>query len=137
MIKDQLELVLGRATTWPKAAQDELIRSVERIESTVGAYKLSAEERAAVEEGLAQADRGELLDGDEVFDEVLRELEKSGQSGAVGKLIDDLPLFSAPPSGEATPSEVERLLSAARLDELSPRQALELLYQLKALIEKG
>ncbi len=66
MTKDQLELVLGRATTWPKAAQDELIRSVERIESTVGAYKLSAEERAAVEEGLAQADRGEFVSDEEM-----------------------------------------------------------------------
>jgi DNA mismatch repair protein MutS len=68
--------------------------------------------------------------------EVLRELEKSGQSGAVGKLIDDLPLFSAPPALAPQPSEIERLLAAARLDDLSPRQALELLYQLKALIKK-
>ena len=67
MTKDQLELVLGRVTTWPKEAQDELMRSVEHIEATkVGIYKLSPEERAAIEEGLAQADRGEFVSDEEM-----------------------------------------------------------------------
>jgi DNA mismatch repair protein MutS len=70
-------------------------------------------------------------------EDVLRALEKTGQSGAVGKLADDLPLFSAsvrPGAARQTESnEIERLLLAARLDDFTPRQALELLYRLKEL----
>jgi hypothetical protein len=67
MTKDQLELVLGRVITWPKEAQDELLRSVERIEAAkVGVYNLSADERTAVEQGLAQADRGEFVSDEEM-----------------------------------------------------------------------
>ena len=70
--------------------------------------------------------------------EVLTTLEKSGQTGAVAKLADDLPLFQAAvqqtEAVAAKASEVERLLAATDLDRLSPRQALDLLYQLKALL---
>jgi antitoxin ParD1/3/4 len=34
--------------------------------------------RSMLEEAVEQADRGELLDGDEIFDEILRELEAKG-----------------------------------------------------------
>jgi antitoxin ParD1/3/4 len=34
--------------------------------------------RAMLHEAVEQADRGELLDGDEVFDEILRDLEAKG-----------------------------------------------------------
>jgi antitoxin ParD1/3/4 len=34
--------------------------------------------RALLKEAVEQADRGELLDGDEVFDEILRDLESRG-----------------------------------------------------------
>jgi antitoxin ParD1/3/4 len=34
--------------------------------------------RAMLQEAVEQADRGELLDGDEVFDEILRDLEAKG-----------------------------------------------------------
>ena len=70
-------------------------------------------------------------------EQVLVQLEKSGQSGAVGKLIDDLPLFQAaprPPPAPAKVSEAETLLRETPIDDLSPRQALELLYKLKALL---
>jgi len=70
-------------------------------------------------------------------EQVLVQLEKSGQSGAVGKLIDDLPLFSAaprPPPAPAKVSEAETLLRETAIDDLSPRQALDLLYKLKALL---
>jgi DNA mismatch repair protein MutS len=70
-------------------------------------------------------------------EEVLAALEQSGQSGAVGKLVDDLPLFSAaraaPRHGQRD-SEIETLLAAVQADELTPRQALELIYRLKALL---
>ncbi len=70
-------------------------------------------------------------------EQVLAVLEKGEQSGAVTKLVDDLPLFAAAPSrpasGTAKPaeSEVEKALASVNPDELSPKQALELLYELR------
>ena len=70
-------------------------------------------------------------------EEVLAALEKGEQSGAVSRLADDLPLFAAAPArpagGVAKPqeSEVEKALAEVNPDELSPREALELLYALR------
>ncbi len=69
---------------------------------------------------------------------VLSALERGETSGAAAAgLIDDLPLFSAARPTAATsgraPSPVEEMLADVRPDELSPRQALELLYRLTAL----
>jgi DNA mismatch repair protein MutS len=70
-------------------------------------------------------------------EEVLAALEKGEQSGAVSRLADDLPLFAAAPArpagGIAKPqeSEVEKALGDVNPDELSPREALELLYALR------
>jgi DNA mismatch repair protein MutS len=69
---------------------------------------------------------------------VLQILEKGEQAGALARLADDLPLFRAarpapaPPLPKASP--VEDALREARPDELSPREALELLYRLKSLL---
>jgi len=69
-------------------------------------------------------------------EEVLATLEKGEQGGALARLADDLPLFSAarrraePPPSE---SAVEVLLRDTRPDELTPREALELVYRLKGL----
>ncbi len=75
-------------------------------------------------------------------EEVLEALERSEQSGAVTRLADDLPLFSAvnrPVSGGRAgprePSPAEEALRAADPDSLSPKEALELVYRLKALLE--
>ena len=74
-------------------------------------------------------------------EEVLAALEKGEQSGAVSRLADDLPLFAAAPacpaSGttKATESEVEKALASVNPDELSPKQALELLYELRRLAQ--
>jgi DNA mismatch repair protein MutS len=55
-------------------------------------------------------------------------------------LIDDLPLFSAarpaPPPPAAGPSAVEARLADIHPDALSPREALELVYALKALLPR-
>ncbi|MBX9945601.1 MAG: DNA mismatch repair protein MutS, partial [Reyranella sp.] len=73
-------------------------------------------------------------------EQVLAALEKGEQSGAVSKLADDLPLFAAAParpaSGTAKPteSEIEKALASVNPDELSPKQALELLYELRRKI---
>jgi DNA mismatch repair protein MutS len=70
--------------------------------------------------------------------EVLALLERSEEASERKALIDDLPLFAAAPRSAATPSprgpsEVERLIDATLPDELTPREALDLLYRLKAL----
>jgi DNA mismatch repair protein MutS len=71
-------------------------------------------------------------------EEVLELLEKGEEGGALARLADDLPLFRAArraePQPAPRPSPAEDLLRAARPDELSPRDALELLYRLKALL---
>ena len=73
---------------------------------------------------------------------MLAALEKGEQSGAVTRLADDLPLFAAPPArpagktAKAGPSEIETTLAAVNPDELSPRDALELLYALRARLPK-
>lgn len=72
--------------------------------------------------------------------DVLHALEQSDQTGKSAKIVDDLPLFSlATPTKAAAvvqaPSEVETALKKADIDALSPKQALDLLYQLKALIK--
>jgi DNA mismatch repair protein MutS len=70
-------------------------------------------------------------------EEVLAALEKGEQSGAVARLADDLPLFAAAPArpmgatAKAQESEVEKALDEINPDELSPREALELLYALR------
>jgi DNA mismatch repair protein MutS len=72
-------------------------------------------------------------------EQVLEVLEKGEQSGAVTRLADDLPLFAAAParpasgSAKAKESEVEKALDAINPDELTPKQALELIYELRRL----
>ncbi len=66
-------------------------------------------------------------------EEILAVLEKGEQAGALARLADDLPLFrAAPPAGSKT-SPLTDALAAINPDELSPKEALEALYRLKAL----
>jgi DNA mismatch repair protein MutS len=73
-------------------------------------------------------------------EEVLQILENGDEAGALARLVDDLPLFRAmqhrPPPVAAPESAVETLLHDIRPDELTPREALEVLYRLKAELEK-
>ncbi|MEQ1863460.1 MAG: DNA mismatch repair protein MutS [Micropepsaceae bacterium] len=67
--------------------------------------------------------------------EVLPALER-GDSGRRAKtLVDELPLFaaSAPAKVEPQVSEVEARLKAVNVDQVSPREALQILYELKGL----
>ena len=72
-------------------------------------------------------------------EEVLASLEEGNQSSALTRLADDLPLFSAA-AGEgrevaaAGLSPLEEELAAIDADELTPRQALELVYRLRSLL---
>lgn len=72
-------------------------------------------------------------------EEVLHRLETGAQGAAPRDLMEDLPLFSAArPSSktvaaaDAEPSPVAAALAALNPDELTPRQALDALYALKA-----
>ena len=69
---------------------------------------------------------------------VLEALEKSERENGRGAkaLIDDLPLFAVAPSAARTPasaepSQVEAMLREVQPDELTPHDALKLIYQLK------
>jgi predicted transcriptional regulator len=60
------ETILDRIAAWPEEAQEELMQAIVDIEAKhFGVYHLSDDERAAVQEGLAQAERGEFV-ADEV-----------------------------------------------------------------------
>ncbi len=69
--------------------------------------------------------------------DILTRLEEDNQT----KLrLDDLPLFSvnrAPEAVTRTPSKVETTLKAANPDDLSPKEALELIYNLHKLLKDG
>ncbi|NNU79082.1 DNA mismatch repair protein MutS [Halovulum dunhuangense] len=69
---------------------------------------------------------------------VLEALEEGdrGQGGKAKALVDDLPLFSAAPAPmpvREKPSPALERLRAVLPDELTPREALELIYELKAM----
>ncbi|VAV99522.1 DNA mismatch repair protein MutS, partial [hydrothermal vent metagenome] len=86
-------------------------------------------------------------------EQVLHSLEQGGQgvasgqknAGKMGDLTDDLPLFSAMqdrlrPSGpdeKSSAVKIEQELSAILPDELTPRQAMDVLYKLKKLQQDG
>jgi DNA mismatch repair protein MutS len=69
---------------------------------------------------------------------ILSELEATERARPVRTLIDDLPLFAAPVRHAPAPAkdELRERLAAARPDEMSPREALEALYELKRMIER-
>ena len=72
-----------------------------------------------------------------------REILDALEQGAIGKapaaLIDDLPLFSVPvqrarpTTTDARESQIVKRLSELAPDELSPREALDLIYELRGL----
>ena len=73
---------------------------------------------------------------------VLAKLEAQDRNSTTRALADDLPLFAVPARAAAEPSppsEADRLMEALRAlhpDDLSPREALEALYALKARLPK-
>ncbi len=76
--------------------------------------------------------------------DVLHQLEAGETSGKADKLIDDLPLFSVllqqekpKPQVQMKDSELVKAVSAISPDELTPREALDLIYKLKELAGKA
>ncbi len=69
--------------------------------------------------------------------EVLEQLEETDRKSPAHALIDDLPLFSAARPAEPKQADpLTEMLDAIAPDELSPRDALEALYRLKAAAAK-
>ncbi len=71
---------------------------------------------------------------------VLEALEKGEREGGTKRqsLIDDLPLFSAAPAAPrvmAKASEVEARLSGIQPDELTPLEALRIVYELRGMVD--
>ena len=64
----RLESLLERVSAWPEQAQVELARIIDELEQQYSdeVYQLSDDERAAIDEGLAQADRGEFVSDEEM-----------------------------------------------------------------------
>ncbi len=73
--------------------------------------------------------------------DVLDHLEGGERAGIAKDLADDLPLFAtAPrpvPGKPAGPTEAEQALEILNPDELTPKQALEAIYEIKALLVKA
>ena len=68
--------------------------------------------------------------------EILKKLESGrAQTGGLAAGLDDLPLFAAAmaEAPEAEPDALRERLSAIDADTLSPREALDLIYELKTL----
>jgi predicted transcriptional regulator len=67
-----LKEVIEHAETWPLEDQQELVEYAREIEARrTGVYTMSDDERVAVRNGLAEADRGEF-----VPDEIVAEADK-------------------------------------------------------------
>jgi DNA mismatch repair protein MutS len=69
--------------------------------------------------------------------QVLDMLQTGEQSGALARLAEDLPLFTAMkdrPQEAYASSPLQEKLQSVNADQLSPREALDLIYQLKELL---
>lgn len=67
MTNDQVKEILDRVLTWPLERQEDAAQLLLELEAREGEfYHPSDEEWAAIEEGLAQAKRGEFVSADEI-----------------------------------------------------------------------
>ena len=73
--------------------------------------------------------------------DVLTQLENVDRENSATKIIDDLPLFSVDQKPVQKPVDIDTPLVSALAqispDELSPREALEKLYELRAMLDKA
>lgn len=70
-------------------------------------------------------------------EQVLSSLENDKKHANIKELADDLPLFSSLKKEEKKPSAVDAALAEICPDNLTPREALDELYRLKALSEEN
>ena len=67
MTKTEIDAVLDRVRRWPPERQEDAVRVLLQMEAAgTKVHQLSDEERAAIEEGMAQARRGEFASDEEV-----------------------------------------------------------------------
>jgi hypothetical protein len=67
MTKDQIKQVLDRVLTWPQQRQQDAVQMLLALEAREGEfYHPHDDEWAAIEEGFAQAKRGEAVSADEI-----------------------------------------------------------------------
>lgn len=63
----QLKALAAEAETWPEEDQRELVEYAEVIRARrAGIYVMTPDERAAVDEGIGQARRGEFVSDEEM-----------------------------------------------------------------------
>jgi len=60
-----------------------------------------------------------------------------GSSGRLHAVLDDLPLFAQAPPTQVSINPLHDMLDAVRPDELTPREAIELVYELKKARDAG
>ena len=66
-MNDLVETLLERVADWPEEAQAELVKSIVDIETKhFGVYKLSDDERAAIEQALEEMRQGKFATDEEV-----------------------------------------------------------------------
>jgi len=66
MTKEQIEAVLERVKTWPEDRQEDAAAVLLEMEAANEDVELTDEDWADLEEGLAEADRGELVPEEEM-----------------------------------------------------------------------
>jgi predicted transcriptional regulator len=67
MTKEQIEAVLENVRSWPEEDQEELVAVARLIEAQrTGLYVMTEQERAAVREGVTQAERGEFVSDEDM-----------------------------------------------------------------------
>jgi len=67
MTKEQINAALESLRSWPQEDQEELLEFGRIIEARrTGTYVMTDQERLAVREGLAQADRGEFVSDEDM-----------------------------------------------------------------------
>ena len=71
--------------------------------------------------------------------QVLAQLEDNDRGSKTGSIVDDLPLFSAvapPPAPVERTSELEDRVRDIMPDSLTPREALNLIYELRDIVDE-
>jgi hypothetical protein len=67
MTREQIDAIFGRAREWPLELQEEAAEVLLILEDRAkGVYRLSDEERADIQEALAEMERGEVASDEEV-----------------------------------------------------------------------
>ena len=67
MTKDQAKMLADRVASLPREAQEELLQALQRIETKhQGPHHVDEDEWAAIQEGIAQSDRGEYVPDEEM-----------------------------------------------------------------------